>query len=337
MRMESQFAEGGAMVTLIRIGRGPSLLGGSAGGDPGALPRASSETVNPPSHRYSLSRRGIGSGAGSAGPGPDGVAEALRESGNGGHGPGMTGRLELKYLLSPEEARQVSRFLAARLEVDPHARGRPGNAYTVHSVYFDSLGLICYHAKQNGAPVREKYRIRTYNEPGSAPIFLERKARQGHLYRKEKARLNDAWLGCLAARDGLGSPAAADCPSVVQRLLYRMDRQAFVPTVLIAYEREAYVEWADQDTVRITLDRNLRAQAAPRLEAIHDEEDLRPLLTHGVILEVKFSDGVPWTLRELTRRVSLLRRACSKYAASIEHVVLNSATTKGVGAHAQLL
>jgi len=261
----------------------------------------------------------------------------LRESGNGGHGPGTTGRLELKYLLSPAEARQVSRFLAACLEVDPHARGRPGNAYTVRSVYFDSPALICYHAKQNGTPVREKYRVRTYNEPGSAPIFLERKARQGQLYRKEKAWLGDAWLGCLAARDGLGSPAAAGCPSVVQRLLYRMDRQAFVPTVLIVYEREAYVEWADQDTVRITLDRNLRAQAAPRLEEIHDEEDLRPLLTHGAILEVKFSDVVPWTLRELTRRFPLLRRACSKYAASIEHVVLNSATTKGVGVHAQLL
>ncbi len=326
-RTEFQFAEGG---------RG-CPWSGSAGGDPGALPRASSETVQPPSHRYGLFRRGTGSGAGSAGPGLDAVAEALRGSGNGGHGPGTTSRLERKYLLSPEEARQVSRFLAARLEVDPHARGRPGNAYTVRSVYFDSPGLICYHAKQNGAPIREKYRVRTYNEPGSAPIFLERKARQGHLYRKEKARLNDAWLGCLAARDGLGSPAAAGCPTVVQRLLYRMDRQAFVPTVLIAYEREAYVEWADQDTVRITLDRNLRAQAVPRLEEMYDEGDLRPLLTRWAILEVKFSGVVPWTLRELTRRFPLLWRACSKYAASIEHVVLNSATTNGVGAHAQLL
>ena len=269
-RTEFQFAEGG---------RG-CPLSGSAGGDPGALHRASSETVQPPSHRYGLFRRGTGSGAGSAGPGLDAVAEALRGSGNGGHGPGTTSRLERKYLLSPEEARQVSRFLAARLEVDPHARGRPGNAYTVRSVYFDSPGLICYHAKQNGAPVREKYRVRTYNEPGSAPIFLERKARQGHLYRKEKARMNDARLGCQPARDG---------------------------------------------------------QGVPRLEEMYDEGDLRPLLTRWAILEVKFSGVVPWTLRELTRRFPLLWRACSKYAASIEHVVLNSATTKGVGAHAQLL
>ncbi len=253
---------------------------------------------------------------------------------NGSHGPGTSGRLELKYLLSLDDAQRISRYLRSQLEVDRHARGKPGNAYTVRSVYFDSPGLICYHAKESGGLIRQKYRVRTYDEPGSAACFLERKARRGQVYRKEKARLTDAWLACLAARDVLGS--AGGCPSVLQRLLYLMDRHAFVPMVLIAYEREAYVEFADQDTVRITIDRNLRAAAFPRLEGIHDEEDLRPILTHGAVLEVKFTDVVPQVLRQLTRRFPLLRRACSKYAASIENLVLNSPSPKEVWSHVRL-
>ncbi|MEW6217561.1 MAG: polyphosphate polymerase domain-containing protein [Candidatus Bipolaricaulota bacterium] len=257
-----------------------------------------------------------------------------QDLGNGSHGPGTSGRLELKYLLSLEDARRISRFLSSQLEVDRHAQGRLNNAYTVRSVYFDSPGLICYHAKENGGPIRQKYRVRTYDEPGAAARFLERKARQGNLYRKEKVRVDDAWLACLGGRDGLS--CIEGCPSLLQRLLFLMDRHAFVPTALIAYEREAYVEFADQDTVRITIDRNLRAAAFPRLEGIHDEEDLRPILTHGAILEVKFTDVVPQALRQLTRRFPLLRRACSKYAACIENLVVNSPSPKEVWSHVRL-
>ncbi len=258
------------------------------------------------------------------------------ELANSSPGPAASGRWELKYLLTLEDARRISRYLSAQLEVDPHAQGRPGNVYTVRSVYFDSPGLICYHAKENGGPIRQKYRVRTYDEPGSAAYFLERKARRGQVYRKEKVRLNDAWLACLEAQDGLDFAGVASYPNLLQRLLFLMDRHAFVPTVLIVYEREAYVEFADQDTVRITIDRNLRAAAFPRLDEIYEEEGLRSILTHVAVLEVKFTAVVPRTLPQLTRQFPLLRRACSKYATCIEHLVLKSPLAKEVWPNVRL-
>ena len=204
----------------------------------------------------------------------------------------VSGRHEFKYLIRNEQTHAIARFLATHLELDKYSQGRPLNRYTVRSIYYDSPDFRCYYEKANGDQNRRKLRVRSYNQADSAAIFLECKQRKGSTYTKSKSQLDTEKLEILQAREGL---AGQDIErfGVVEQLLLGMDRWDYQPTVLVVYDREAYVSPGQEDTVRVTLDNNLRARMFPELDELHDEADLDDLLYGWTILEVKFTNVVP--------------------------------------------
>jgi len=90
------------------------------------------------------------------------------------------------------------------------------------------------------------------------------------------------------------------------------------PRVHIAYEREAYVN--ENDTVRVTLDRNVRATPntafTPKMEMDDPQYSYRPM----VILELKFTDRFPNWFRELVRVFNVMQRGAAKYVSSIQAI-----------------
>jgi len=236
----------------------------------------------------------------------------------------MSGRrYEFKYLLRPELAERVVDFLAPYLEMDEHCRGRDSNTYTVRSIYFDSPDFECFHEKLGGQKHREKFRIRTYNNLGSGPLFLENKIKDGLSYVKDKVTLNADTLKAIKNLD-YDSLSEVDRHDKDKRILdkffFYIYRKAYYPVVLVVYDREAYV-YPGQDTIRVTLDKNLRARMFPNLAQIYDEERLEYLLYHWIILEIKFTDILPRWMMPLNSLFYLKRQACSKYCTSVAHFI----------------
>lgn len=230
-------------------------------------------------------------------------------------------RYELKYLLRPELAERVVDFLRPYLEVDKYCNGNDANTYTVRSIYFDSPDFECFHAKRGGQKYREKFRIRTYNHSGFAPLFLENKRKNGLSYVKDKVSLNNDALKAIRNLDYDGlrdMDILEDERRILDRLFFHIYRRAYFPVVLIAYEREAYV-YPGQETIRVTLDRNLRARMFPNLDQIYDEDGLETLFYNWIILEVKFTDVMPRWMRRLSTLFQLRRQACSKYCTCVAH------------------
>jgi hypothetical protein len=92
------------------------------------------------------------------------------------------------------------------------------------------------------------------------------------------------------------------------------------PKVHIAYEREAYV--SEDDRVRLTLDREVRAE--PNLEmsiSTHMEVPLQSF-SPDVILELKFTDRFPTYFGHLVRafRDNLMQCGAAKYVESIGRI-----------------
>lgn len=237
------------------------------------------------------------------------------------HHDASVGRYEFKYLLRPELAERVVDFLTSYLEMDKYCRANDTNAYTVRSIYFDSPDFECFHEKLGGQKYREKFRIRTYNHSDSAPLLLENKVKNGLSYVKDKVTLNDDALKAIKNLDydGLSDVDVMHKNGrILDRLFFHIYRKAYSPVALVTYDREAYV-YPGQDTIRVTLDRNLRARIFPSLDQIYEEERLENLLYNWIILEVKFSNVLPRWMRRLNTLFHLRRQACSKYCTSVAH------------------
>ena len=256
-----------------------------------------------------------------------GQSSAEQQMGIGVHGYPVSGRYEFKYLIRNEQTHAIARFLATHLELDKYSQGRPLNRYTVRSIYYDSPDFRCYYEKANGDQNRRKLRVRSYNQADSAAIFLECKQRKGSTYTKSKSQLDTEKLEILQAREGL-SGQDVERFGVVEQLLLGMDRWDYQPTVLVVYDREAYVSPGQEDTVRVTLDNNLRARMFPELDELYDEADLDDLLYGWTILEVKFTNVVPRFLKQLVSQHSLERQACSKYGVSVALLLSENPTKK---------
>jgi len=243
----------------------------------------------------------------------------------------VSGRHEFKYLVRREQTHAIARFAASYLEMDKYSQGLPRNRYTVRSIYYDSPGFRCYYEKANGDQNRRKFRIRSYNRANST-VFLECKQRRGSTYTKLKAQLDREKLDVLEAREDLTDNEFESC-GVYEQLLLAMDRWDYQPSSLVVYDREAYVLPGQEDTIRVTLDNNLRARVFPELDELYDESGLDDLLYDWTILEIKFTNILPRFLGRMVSQYSLERQACSKYAASIAQLLSDNPTKKAGWSH----
>ena len=110
-------------------------------------------------------------------------------------------RNEWKHLISSSDRAQLRTRLSAVAYQDPHAiDGR----YKIRSLYFDTISDRVLREKIDGVSVREKFRIRYYNDDPSV-IFLEKKCKQSGSGYKLQTRLTKEQANRLAdvAHDGL--------------------------------------------------------------------------------------------------------------------------------------
>ncbi len=208
---------------------------------------------------------------------------------------------ELKFLLAEEQAREMATRLRGRLALDPHADPSLGGAYGTTSLYTDTPQFDVF--RRIGDYATCKYRVRRYGAGG--PVFVERKEKDGQRVRKCRATVPADELALLASPghrpDWVGDWFRSEAAERELR-----------PVCRVSYERLAFMGSFDAGTVRVTLDRNIRGEAASGWEVL-PVADGPELLPGFVVCEFKFRVALPAMLKELVAAFGLTPTTVSKY------------------------
>jgi len=203
------------------------------------------------------------------------------------------------------------------MKIDKYAR-KLGGQYTVRSIYFDTPELACYLEKIAGVKRRNKVRLRGYN--GGSPqdkVFFEIKKKIDEPLFKNRVSMTYEEAQKLLRGESVEDIISAEN---ARRFLYHIYARRMQPVVTVIYEREPLQALLiDQDNdLRITFDKNLRAVPNPSLDELFEESLARPVTDSHFIMEVKFNRYLPTWVKSVVASFGLKKGPASKYAMSIE-------------------
>lgn len=218
-------------------------------------------------------------------------------------------RHELKYRISYAQYLELKSRLRTVMQSDEHT-GADGR-YLIRSIYFDNYMDKALREKVQGISIREKFRIRYYNDDFSY-LTLEKKIKDNTLCRKVDAQITEEECRRLLAGE---ITWMRDHPvPLVQELYAKMRGQMLRPRVLVSYVREPYVYHTGN--VRITFDSDIRTTLYHKDFL---EEQVIDIDTAGGaqerILEIKYDAFLPEIIRRLIQTNTLRQTAFSKYEA----------------------
>ena len=196
--------------------------------------------------------------------------------------------------------------LRAVMKPDKHCED---GFYHIRSLYFDNIYDKALREKLDGIKVREKYRIRLYNNDPSL-IRLERKFKNGNLGFKETAVLSVDEVKAIIA--GNISVLANSKNEVVLNFYSKLKNDRLRPKVIVDYIREPYV--FEAGNVRVTFDSKIRTGLSS-VDILNPNLPTVPIANDPIILEVKWDNFLPDIIRDALTLGTIRSGAFSKYAA----------------------
>ena len=218
----------------------------------------------------------------------------------------MKYRHEWKHELNFEGFLIIRKRLSAVAQPDIHARD---GKYQIRSLYFDNAYDKALKEKIEGVNIREKFRIRYYNQDTSL-IHLEKKCKRNQLCMKQSERLSFSQAQAIAKGD-YGWMLQSGVP-LIQELYSKMRSQGLKPKTIVDYTREAFV--FAPGNVRVTLDYNIRT-GIYGVDYLNHHCVTVPVGNQSIILEVKWDEYLPDIIRDAVTLPGCRAGAFSKYAA----------------------
>lgn len=217
-------------------------------------------------------------------------------------------RHEIKHIINSGDALVLSCRLSKLFENDSHS-GSQG-FYLVSSLYFDSFSDKALREKIDGVNRREKFRLRFY-EQNTEFIKLEKKFKINGLCGKHSASITKEQAEkIISGRDTdflfhSGNRLLTEFYSKMKGGLLR-------PKAAVIYKRQAFLYPAAD--VRITIDSNIRTLINP-MDFLSPRAVSIPAEQYSV-LEVKYNEFLPDTVKNAVGAAGRGASAFSKYAAS---------------------
>jgi len=234
--------------------------------------------------------------------------------------PGVfASRYECKYLVSPEAATEIRRYIQPFMVPDAYARRCDGHQYPICSLYLDTLDLQLYRQTAAGEKNRFKLRVRSYADDATTPVFLEVKRRINDVILKRRARLPrelaTAMLttGMTEHFEGCTRDLLADLDFFNGHLTVAAAR----PFLRVRYLREAY-EAIGGDPLRLTLDTDISWFPTSTVDFRFGVDGWICTPVPGIVLEIKFTDRYPAWVGEMIREFGLHRQSVAKYVLSVD-------------------
>lgn len=227
-------------------------------------------------------------------------------------------RLELKLLVSRQQADTVLPLIRARLTPDPY--GLAGR-YRVVSVYFDNAAHDVYFERQRGLTPRHKLRVRYYGLDSPSPVaFVEIKSKVGRRVIKRRAQAAPDTALALLDPDGSVDGHALDetGAGVLREAATMVKSRGFDPTVVLSYQRLAFSGSGAETGLRVTFDDEVRYRF-DRPAEYADPEFAGEVLPEGtLVLEVKTPEAVPYWLTHALGQAGCILQSFSKYCRALE-------------------
>lgn len=218
----------------------------------------------------------------------------------------MQFRHEVKHEISNLDMLILRQRLKAVMRPDSHARA---GRYEIRSLYFDNLDDKALREKLDGVSIREKYRIRLYNNDSSV-IHLERKFKHGGLGYKDSTLLTAEQAKQIVGGDIRWMAESTD--AVILGFYSRIRGEGLAAKVIVDYTREPFV--FGSGNVRVTLDYNIRT-ALRCTDFLNANCTTVPVPDSPCILEVKWDHFLPDVIRDMVQLGDRHSTAFSKYAA----------------------
>lgn len=218
----------------------------------------------------------------------------------------MQFRHEVKHEISQHDMLVLRQRLRAVMKPDSHA---VNGQYKIRSLYFDSPDDKALREKLDGVNIREKYRLRIYNDD-SALIRLERKFKHGGLGYKSSAGLSREQAQAVV--DGNVEWMAQSRDEVILGFYTRLKNEGLKAKVIVDYIREPFV--FSPGNVRVTLDHSIRTGLSCT-DFLNPDCVTVPIINSPCILEVKWDNFLPDFIRDAVQLEGRHSGAFSKYAA----------------------
>lgn len=218
----------------------------------------------------------------------------------------MEFRHEWKHEINASDMIALRQRLRVIARPDAHA---VGGKYMIRSLYFDTPADKVLREKLDGVNIREKFRIRYYNDDLSF-IRLEKKSKRGGLGNKQSAKLSAAETQAIVNGH---YEWMADCQRpLVQELYRKMADQGLRPKTIVDYTREPFTY--GPGNVRVTLDYDIRTGLLCT-DFLDPNCVTVPAGNAPAILEVKWDAFLPSIIRDAVQLDGRRTSAFSKYAA----------------------
>ncbi len=190
------------------------------------------------------------------------------------------------------------------MKTDAYARN---GKYLVRSLYFDNLNDKALKEKQDGVNIREKFRIRYYNNNTSL-IHLEKKSKVNGLCLKQSAVMTREMTEAIINGDYSWMLRTND--PLILEFYYKIMCQGLRPKTVVDYTREPFVFKAGN--VRVTLDYDIRTSM--NCKDFLKADCVTVPVGSSVVLEVKWDEFLPDIIRDAVTIPNCRAGAFSKYA-----------------------
>lgn len=184
-----------------------------------------------------------------------------------------------------------------------------GGTYNIRSLYFDDFFNTALREKIDGVNMREKFRIRYY-ENDTSFIRLEKKGKINDLCNKQWIPISVLETEKILANDI--EWMQNDGRELVRELYLKMKNKGLRPKTIVDYTRDAFVFPAGN--VRVTLDYNIRT-GLQSVDFLNPDSTTIPAGDAPMILEVKWDEYLPDIIRDAVQLEGRRAAAFSKYAA----------------------
>lgn len=215
-------------------------------------------------------------------------------------------RKEIKYIVPLEKAIILKTQLDKLLPRDDYCLD---GAYSVRSLYFESINNIDFAEKLAGADIRKKIRVRIYNSDSSF-CKLELKQKNGDWQQKYSFIISENDVKDLSLGNYGILKSYFDSAGISQKVYGIMVQGRYKPVVQIEYDRFAY-RYSMYDT-RITLDMNIRTSEA-NIDIFSSKIHYIPVMCENVVLEVKYSGKLMGFISDMLSQFDLTQSSYSKY------------------------
>lgn len=214
-------------------------------------------------------------------------------------------RNELKCEINAFDSIILKNRLNLVLQKDSHINEM--GVYSVKSLYFDTPTDKALREKVDGVNIREKYRIRYYDNDLSF-IRLEKKAKQNGKCKKTSCPLTKEEVLSLLNKD-YGFLQTTNNP-FLREFYEKIKAEGLMPKTIVEYTREPFI--FEEGNVRITIDSNLRLGLQVS-DFLNPDYLSMPVINTPIILEIKWDDFLPSHIRDLVNLEGRFTSAFSKY------------------------